>query len=293
MADENHSKSQVPGFEAMQGMADLWHRGGQAFFAAQQKYFSELSDQVKAAGEKAAAAGPAAFTFDAERLASSSRALIDAWTSAGNASANATVGQAGSDGNQVASRIMSRIFDPLVWLSAVGGMDQGLDHVAEGPRLADLFDTERRFLAVFNASVAVRRRSYEHNSLMLQAWMRATSQFSKALNKKADKGEKLESMRDILTIWVETANTALLETQRTEAYLESQRELVNASTDLRLAQQDVAQYYSEMFAVPTRAEIDDVHKSVTELRREVRALKRAAKDAAPRRSAVEHLEGAQ
>jgi class III poly(R)-hydroxyalkanoic acid synthase PhaE subunit len=127
---------------------------------------------------------------------------------------------------------------------------------------------------------------------MLQAWMHATLQFSLALNEKAETGEKLESVRDVLTIWVETANTALLEMQRTEPYLESQRELVNASTQLRLAQQDIAQFYSEMFAVPTRTEIDDVHKAVTELRREVRALKRAVGDA-DRRRAVENLGGAQ
>jgi hypothetical protein len=68
---------------------------------------------------------------------------------------------------------------------------------------------------------------------------------------------------------------------------------VNASTQLRLAQQDVAQYYSEMFAVPTRTEIDDVHKAITELRREVRLLKRTGGETAPRQRVVEHLEGAQ
>ena len=292
MADENQNKSQMPGFEAMLGVADLWRQSGQAFFAAQQKYFSELSDQMKAAGEKGAGT-PSAYMIDAERLASSSRALFEAWTSAAKASAAASVGTGDSKGNRIARRLLNRIFDPLVWLSAVGGMDQGLDRVAEGPRLADLFDTERRFLAVFNAWVTVRRRSYEHNSLMLQAWMRATSQFSKAMNEKADKGEKLESVRDVLTAWIETANTVLLETQRTEPYLESQRELVNASTQLRLAQQDIAQYYSEMFAVPTRTEIDDVHKAITELRREVRLSKRTGREIAPRKKAIEHLEGAQ
>jgi hypothetical protein len=265
----------------MQSMADFWRQSGQAFFAAQKKYFSDLSAQMKAVDEEAAAT-PAALTADAERLAASSRALIEAWTSAAKASANASLGKEGSGGNRLASRLLNRIFDPMVWLSAAGGMDQGLDRVAEGPRLADLFDTERRFLAVFNAWVAVRRRSYEHNSLMLQAWMRATSQFSKALNEKVEKGEKLETVREVLTIWVESANTVLLETQRTARYLESQRELVDASTQLRLAQQDVAQYYSEMFAVPTRTEIDDVHKALTELRREVRALKRASGEATPK-----------
>jgi len=89
----------------------------------------------------------------------------------------------------------------------------------------------------------------------------------------------LGSWRELLALWVETANTALLETQRSDAYLKSQREILKASTDLRLAQQEIAAFYSEMFGYPTRAELDDVHRTVTELRRELRALQRANRDA--------------
>ena len=48
--------------------------------------------------------------------------------------------------------------------------------------------------------------------------------------------------------------------------------------DLRLAQQEMAAFYSEMFGYPTREEIDDVHRVVTELRRELRKLQRASRD---------------
>jgi hypothetical protein len=51
---------------------------------------------------------------------------------------------------------------------------------------------------------------------------------------------------------------------------------MKASSDLRLAQQELAAFYSEMFGYPTRTELDDVHKTVTELRRELRASKRAS-----------------
>jgi polyhydroxyalkanoate synthase subunit PhaE len=79
----------------------------------------------------------------------------------------------------------------------------------------------------------------------------------------------------VVALWVETANTTLLETQRSEPYLNSQREVLKASTDLRLAQQEMAAFYSEIFGYPTREEMDDVHRTVTELRRELRALQRA------------------
>jgi hypothetical protein len=97
------------------------------------------------------------------------------------------------------------------------------------------------------------------------------------LNEKADRKETLASWRDVLALWVDTANTTLLETQRSETYLESQREILKASTDLRLAQQELAAFYSEVFGYPTRTELDDVHRTVTELRRELRALQRATR----------------
>ena len=42
----------------------------------------------------------------------------------------------------------------------------------------------------------------------------------------------LDSWREVLTLWGETANEVLLETQRSDAFLKTQRELLKASTDL-------------------------------------------------------------
>jgi class III poly(R)-hydroxyalkanoic acid synthase PhaE subunit len=187
--------------------------------------------------------------------------------------------QTGESENPVVAELLSKIFDPRAWFSGTDGMDQVLQRMAEGPRLADLWDTERKMLTLFNAWTALRRCSLEHNAVMLEAWLEAAGKFAKTLNEKADRKEALSSWRELLALWVETANTALLETQRSEAYLKSQRKILMASTDLRLAQQEIATFYSEMFGYPTREELDDVHRTVTELRRELRALQRISRRA--------------
>ena len=58
-------------------------------------------------------------------------------------------------------------------------VDQTLQRMAEGPRLADLWNVERKFMAVFNAWVAMRRHSLEHNKVMLEAWLKAAGAFAK------------------------------------------------------------------------------------------------------------------
>jgi polyhydroxyalkanoate synthase subunit PhaE len=187
------------------------------------------------------------------------------------------------------AEMLAKIFDPRGWFSATNEVDQTLQRMAEGPRLADLWNVERKFIAVFNAWVAMRRHSLEHNKVMLEAWMKAAGAFAKALNERAERGEALESSREVIALWVETANEVLLEAQWSDAFLKTQRDLLKASTDLRLAQQELAEFYSEMFGYPTRTELDDVHKTVTELRRELRAFKRESR--APRATA-ERADGA-
>jgi hypothetical protein len=51
---------------------------------------------------------------------------------------------------------------------------------------------------------------------------------------------------------------------------------LRASTALRLAQQDLTDQYAEFFGLPTRPEIDDLTRTVADLRREIRAARRAA-----------------
>ena len=268
----------------MRGVAELWGQGGKAFAEAQQAMLSGMAESMKVSADGQPPGFPG--LAGSGELAAANAAFTQLWSSASELSATITKGvQAGEKPDPLVAEMLGRIFDPGVWFSA-GNMDEALQRLAEGPRLADLWDVERKFLSVFNAWVALRRRSLEHNTVMLEAWMRAAGAFAKRLNEMADASQSIESPRKLLTLWVETANDVMLETQRSEPFLNTQREILTASTELRLAQQEVAAFYSEMFGYPTRTELDDVHKTVTELRRELRALKRQMRGAAPVRQAA-------
>jgi class III poly(R)-hydroxyalkanoic acid synthase PhaE subunit len=223
---------------------------------------------------------------DNKGLEEARRAFERSWSAAQNLSSSLTKGMQGNDGSgssdPIIAAMLARILDPRGWMSATNEVDEALQRMAEGPRLADLWNVERQLAEVFTAWIRLRQRSLEHNKVMLDAWTTAAGAFAKRLNARVEKGEPpLDSVRAFLTLWGETANEVLLETQRSDAFLETQREVLKASTDLRLAQRTIAEFYSEMYGYPTRAELDDVHKTVTELRRELRALKRSIPRKAP------------
>jgi poly[(R)-3-hydroxyalkanoate] polymerase subunit PhaE len=260
-------------FDYMKNLADLWGRGGATFLSAQQNMFRDMAERMAEAG--AGAPAPLTFAAEAQRLTEAGQAFSKLWLSALELSGALTRGlQTGTASPQIAAEMLGKIFDPRQWFSAGNELDHSLQRLAEGPHLADLWQTEHKFLAVYNAWLALRRASLEHNTVVLDAWMRAAGAFAKRLNEKVEQGAVLDSWRDVLALWVETANQVMLENQRSEAFLKSQREVLKASTELRLSQQQVAEFYSEMFGYPTRAELDDVHKTVTELRRELRAVRR-------------------
>jgi len=276
-------------FDAMQNLADLWNKGGKAYLTAQQGLFTGMADTMAKAAGRGDKASFQAFAPDTQGFEAARQDFAKLWASASELSSALTRTLKADQANPQVAAMLAKIVDPRGWLGATNEVDQTLQRMAEGPQLADLWNTERKFIAVFNAWTAMRRHSLEHNKVVLEAWMKAAGAFAKLLNERADQGEALESWRAVLALWVETANEVLLETQRSEAFLSTQRDLVKASSELRLAQQELAEFYSEMFGYPTRTELDDVHRTVTELRRELRAFKRESRASRP---AVESTNGA-
>ena len=228
-------------FEYMQALTQMWARSAQGFAAAQPGMFSDPTKAMDL---------PVAF-FDPQGVAGAKEAFDKLWSSAVGISQTITRNmQKGEKVDPAVTELLGKLFDPRAWFSSLGGMDEALQRMAEGPRLADLWDNERKLLNLFTAWTALRQRSIDTIRSCCKPGWQAAGAFAKTLNEKAERKETLGSWRDILALWVETANTALLETQRSASYLKSQREILKASTDLRLAQQEVAAFYSEVFGYP-------------------------------------------
>jgi hypothetical protein len=109
---------------------------------------------------------------------------------------------------------------------------------------------------------------------MLEAWLQAGRRFTEQLAGRTGPDAQTLDAKATLTLWTETANRTLLETQRSEPFLQTQAAMIRATTELRMAQQELVEHFGKQYGFPTRTELDDVHRTVTELRRELRAMKR-------------------
>jgi hypothetical protein len=173
---------------------------------------------------------------------------------------------------------MKRVFDPAEWRRAGTRFDMGLEKLTEGPTYATLFDLDRKILKAQKLWID-RTRDIEHYYEVVQgAWNSAYERFSKSLNDKD--GPPIQSGRALLDLWLAIANTALVEMHRSKEFLDAQRRMTRSSTDYRLAEQGIAEAFCEMHHIPTRTEMDEMQRSVTELKRELRTLRRSGTEAA-------------
>lgn len=239
---------------------------------------SVLSEQMKTFAESFGKGFPlplGSFAADNPQLARSTQQFRELVDSCLKLSKEFTPNASSSKSDELTAELLQRILDPREWLNATGLVDDAVRRLTEAPKLSDLWQVEGKYLALMQAWGEVRSLSVEHSTLLLNGWGKAAAEFTSTLKANIDKSPTV-SRRELVNQWVETANRHLMEVQASPQYLETQRKLLKASTDLRVAQRDLTEYYSEVLSLPTRTEVDDLARMVSELRREMRANKRDA-----------------
>lgn len=235
--------------DGLKALADFWSAQGVAMLEAQQAMARSVHDVAKTAPSDTASPDLSKATEAMTRLRSVAAELS----------------------TEMAGKLPQAIADPRHWLGGTGMMDDMLAGIADAPRLADLFDLERRSAGVMRHWTELRQRSLEHQQILLETWMRAGQTYSAEL---AASASAAPEPKQAMALWTQIANRTLIEAQRTEPYLLSQRAVIRASTALRLAQNELSEHIGKQYGVPTRTEVDDLHRSMTEMRRELRRTRR-------------------
>jgi len=176
----------------------------------------------------------------------------------------------------IGAEMLSHLLDPSAWLNiGINELNQTIEQLSEGAQFADIWQTERRILSATREWMELRQQSLRYRYIIMSAWMRAYDRFYDSHGAEfAESGVPRSGWQGLVRSWLEIANDELLKTQRSEEFLNAQRDLLRASIDFRACQQRFVEEFCDSNGIPSRTEVDDLHRTVTELRREMRALKR-------------------
>jgi polyhydroxyalkanoate synthase subunit PhaE len=187
----------------------------------------------------------------------------------------------------IAEETLRRMLDPTRFLFAgTDEINQAIQRLVEGPEFADIGTIERQLLKATGEWLALREASAAYRGVTAGAWSRAFQTFSKETAK--DPRLLQQGFRSVLDRWLGIANDELIRTQRTDEFLKAQRELLAAGVAYRLKERELVEVWCETHSIPTRTEVDDLHRTVHELRGQVRALnaRLAATDSQPEAAAA-------
>jgi hypothetical protein len=172
--------------------------------------------------------------------------------------------------------------DPVL-LPLLGGshVGQAIRQVTEGPQFADMGSVERRTARLAELWLEVQAAISSYQQIVSEAWILASQRFGTALAERHPPGADRLSAREAIRLWLEIADKTLMETHRSEGFLTARRRLLRSGIDFLLTERELVESIAEPAGFPTRTEIDEVHQSVQELKRRVRALEKSTLSSAP------------
>ncbi len=249
----------------MDQMFEIWEKGQDAFFKSQteameifNKSFEKMPDFSSQMKMNETFPSWESFIktwvpdWDSNIFSGKSENLADQFTKSGNA--------------------FLALLEPANWTKyAPEQLRIILQSIADGPKFADLATPQHEAAETWRETLDYTQAASDMGKVMQDAWVRTYGRFNENYSIEDLKAPDSEAA---MNAWLSAANHELLETQRSGEYMDAQRRMIRSSTEIKARQKDLAEAWSEMYQMPTRTEMDDLIKTVHELRRELRKVKR-------------------
>jgi class III poly(R)-hydroxyalkanoic acid synthase PhaE subunit len=95
------------------------------------------------------------------------------------------------------------------------------------------------------------------------------------LIEQAEKGEAVQSVRQLLFLWIDVIDKVFADTFRSDEYVRMQGHLLNTATAYRIREREIVEAFLKTSHVPSRSELDEAYRRIYHLKKEVKELKKA------------------
>ena len=127
-------------------------------------------------------------------------------------------------------------------------------------------EQEREWRDLVAAQAEYRRIEAELVAKLMTVHARALDRLQQAVRERTEQGRPFTEFRELYDLWIECGEEIYAEVARSEEYCRSQAALGNASIELRARQQEILERGLKYFDLPTRSELNSVHRELRALR---------------------------
>ena len=135
-------------------------------------------------------------------------------------------------------------------------------------------DTKAAVLRAVDALARLYPASLAYQGLLIDIQRRSFEAFLDELIVITDRGEPLTNWVYLQQVWSRVADQVFEEVMGSRAALRTRGQFLNAMNSYKIHQQELMEIYLSLLNLPTRGEIDDIHQTLYQLRKEVKQLRK-------------------
>jgi polyhydroxyalkanoate synthase subunit PhaE len=173
---------------------------------------------------------------------------------------------AAATGNRSALVELSRLY----WDS----FDQTFGRLIQSPGLGSTRELNDKFAKIFAAWQEWREASTEYYVLMAEAATQVLERALQEIGAIAERGETIQSLRQWAQPFEKVADPVLTEIFASDKFVQAQARVLNASMAYWLCRREIVEEFLRFGDLPTRSEVDEIHQTLYEQRKEIKALKK-------------------
>ncbi len=147
--------------------------------------------------------------------------------------------------------------------------------VLQSPSLGYTREFNNKLFKSFDAWINFSKASVDYQLVLVEVWLKAFEELTRELASSKEKDETIQNWQQFLQVWSSVFDRVFAQTFRSEDALESQGKFLNSAMTYRLHQQQLMEVFLKMYDLPTRSEVDEIHRSLYELRKEIKSLKKS------------------
>lgn len=152
--------------------------------------------------------------------------------------------------------------------------EKTLGSLTQIPLLGPNRSFNNKLMRAFDAWAKLYPTSINYQMVLAEIQMQSFEELMRELISLAEKGETVKDWQQFPQLWSRTADKVFEKAFCSEDNLKVRGRFLNAINNYKLCQQELMEVWMKMMNMPIRSEVDEVHKSIYELRKEVKSLKK-------------------
>lgn len=177
---------------------------------------------------------------------------------------------------RVSSSEVSRLIDHF-W----SAFDRTLGRALSSPTIGYNREFNAKLLRGFEAWLELRRAEVIYQAHLAEIFTKAFDALMQQLLERSRRGEAPQSAKELINLWIATADEVFVEEFGKQGYIEAQGALLHATMRYRICERAILESFLEAYGLPTRSELDEAYQTIYQLKRELKALKRDVKALRP------------